>query len=158
MAAAAVASASASAAAIASKGIPVFAWKGMSQGEYLWCIEQTLKGPDGWFPNMILENWINYHWWKDGYEKRIEDIELALEYYKKHEDVFDSTKFNSLTLELQGYIDGSGRNKGESMSMGWGYNLEVVDITGDVVLAKITSKRNPYLKVRKGDKVRLVFD
>jgi len=108
--------------------------------------------------NMILENWINYHWWKDGYEKRIEDIELALEYYKKHEDVFDSTQFNSLTLELQGYIDGSGRNKGESMSMGWGYNLEVVDITGDVVLAKITSKRNPYLKVRKGDKVRLVFD
>ena len=44
------------------------------------------------------------------------------------------------------------------MSMGWGYNLEVVDITGDVVLAKITSKRHPYLKVRKGDKVRLVFD
>ena len=108
--------------------------------------------------NMILENWINYHWLKDGYEKRIEDIELALEYYKKHEDVFDSTQFNSLTAELQSYVDGSGRNKGESMSMGWGYNLEVVDITGGAVLAKITSKRNPYLKVRKGDKIRLVFD
>ena len=44
------------AAAIASKGIPVFAWKGMNEEEYWWCIEQTLKGPDGWLPNMILDD------------------------------------------------------------------------------------------------------
>ena len=44
------------AAAIASKGIPVFAWKGMNEEEYWWCIEQTLKGPDGWTPNMILDD------------------------------------------------------------------------------------------------------
>ncbi len=44
------------AAAIASKNIPVFAWKGMSEEEFWWCIEQTLTGPDGWKPNMILDD------------------------------------------------------------------------------------------------------
>ena len=44
------------AAAIASKNIPVFAWKGMSEEEFWWCIEQTLAGPDGWKPNMILDD------------------------------------------------------------------------------------------------------
>ena len=44
------------AAAIASKGIPVFAWKGMDEEEFWWCIEKTLSGPDGWKPNMILDD------------------------------------------------------------------------------------------------------
>ena len=44
------------AAAIASKNIPVFAWKGMSDEDFWWCIEQTLTGPDGWKPNMILDD------------------------------------------------------------------------------------------------------
>ena len=44
------------AAAIASKGIPVFAWKGMTEEEFWWCIEKTLEGPDGWKPNMILDD------------------------------------------------------------------------------------------------------
>ncbi|WP_298161927.1 adenosylhomocysteinase [Acidocella sp.] len=44
------------AAAIAAAGIPVFAWKGMSEEEFWWCIEQTLRGPDGWTPNMILDD------------------------------------------------------------------------------------------------------
>jgi adenosylhomocysteinase len=44
------------AAAIAAKGIPVFAWKGETETEYEWCIEQTLRGPDGWAPNMILDD------------------------------------------------------------------------------------------------------
>ena len=44
------------AAAIASKNIPVFAWKGMSDEEFWWCIEQTLTGPSGWKPNMILDD------------------------------------------------------------------------------------------------------
>ena len=44
------------AAAIASKNIPVFAWKGMTDEEFWWCIEQTLTGPDGWKPNMILDD------------------------------------------------------------------------------------------------------
>jgi adenosylhomocysteinase len=44
------------AAAIAARGIPVFAWKGETEEEYEWCIEQTLRGPDGWTPNMVLDD------------------------------------------------------------------------------------------------------
>ena len=44
------------AATIASKGISVFAWKGMSEEEFWWCIEQTLKSLNGWKPNMILDD------------------------------------------------------------------------------------------------------
>ncbi len=44
------------AAAIAAAGIPVFAWKGMNEEEYWDCIEQTLKGPGGWAPNMLLDD------------------------------------------------------------------------------------------------------
>lgn len=44
------------AAAIAAAGIPVFAWKGMNEEEFWWCIEQTVRGPDGWTPNLILDD------------------------------------------------------------------------------------------------------
>lgn len=44
------------AAAIAAAGIPVFAWKGETEEEFNWCIEQTIHGPDGWVPNMILDD------------------------------------------------------------------------------------------------------
>ncbi|MCG6658897.1 adenosylhomocysteinase [Halomonas campisalis] len=44
------------AAAIAAAGIPVFAWKGESEEEFWWCIEQTVEGPDGWTPNLVLDD------------------------------------------------------------------------------------------------------
>ena len=44
------------AAAVAAAGIPVFAWKGETDEEFWWCIEQTLEGPNGWKPNMILDD------------------------------------------------------------------------------------------------------
>ena len=44
------------AAAVAATGVPVFAWKGETDEEFWWCIEQTLKGPDGWTPNLILDD------------------------------------------------------------------------------------------------------
>lgn len=44
------------AAAIAAAEIPVFAWKGETEEEFWWCIEQTLTGPGGWKPNMILDD------------------------------------------------------------------------------------------------------
>jgi adenosylhomocysteinase len=44
------------AAATAALGIPVFAWKGETEEEFEWCIEQTLRGPNGWMPNMILDD------------------------------------------------------------------------------------------------------
>ncbi|MBF0393903.1 MAG: adenosylhomocysteinase [Alphaproteobacteria bacterium] len=44
------------AAGIAAANIPVFAWKGESEEEFWWCIEQTIRGPGGWTPNMILDD------------------------------------------------------------------------------------------------------
>jgi adenosylhomocysteinase len=45
------------AAAIAARGIPVFAWKGETEEEFWWCIEQTLRSPDGrWTPNLVLDD------------------------------------------------------------------------------------------------------
>ena len=44
------------AAAIAATGVPVFAWKGMSEEEFNWCIEQTLVFDDGKPLNMILDD------------------------------------------------------------------------------------------------------
>lgn len=44
------------AAAIAAAGIPVFAWKGETEEEYVWCIEQTIEGKKDWVPNMILDD------------------------------------------------------------------------------------------------------
>jgi len=44
------------AAAMAAAEIPVFAWKGETEEEAEWCIEQTIVGPDGWRPNVILDD------------------------------------------------------------------------------------------------------
>ena len=44
------------AAAIAVTGVPVFAWKEETEDEYWWCVEQTLTGPDGWRPNILLDD------------------------------------------------------------------------------------------------------
>ncbi len=44
------------AAAMAAVGVPVFAWKGETEDEAWWCIEQTIFGPNGWRPNMILDD------------------------------------------------------------------------------------------------------
>ena len=44
------------AAAIAAKGIPVFAWKGETEEEYWWCIEQTINGKKDWKPNLFLDD------------------------------------------------------------------------------------------------------
>lgn len=44
------------AAAMAAQNIPVFAWKGESEEEYWWCIEQTINGPNNWQPNLLLDD------------------------------------------------------------------------------------------------------
>jgi adenosylhomocysteinase len=44
------------ASAIAKAGIPVFAWKGETEEEYLWCIKQTIEGKKDWKANMLLDD------------------------------------------------------------------------------------------------------
>ena len=44
------------AASMAKAGVPVFAWKGETEEDYGWCVEQTIIGPDGWRPNLLLDD------------------------------------------------------------------------------------------------------
>ncbi len=44
------------AAAVAAVGVPVFAWKGETEEEFWWCIDQSIFGPDGWRPNLLLDD------------------------------------------------------------------------------------------------------
>ena len=44
------------ASAMAAAGVPVFAWKGMSEEEFWWAIDQTIFGPNGWRPNLLLDD------------------------------------------------------------------------------------------------------
>jgi adenosylhomocysteinase len=44
------------AAAIAATGVPVFAWKGETEEEYETCVKQTITGPNGWTPNILLDD------------------------------------------------------------------------------------------------------
>ncbi len=44
------------AAAIAIQGIPVFAWKNETEQEAIWCIKQTIFGPNDWHPNLIMDD------------------------------------------------------------------------------------------------------
>ena len=44
------------AAAVAAAGVPVFAWKGLSEEEYWSCIDSTLRGPDGWRPDLAIDD------------------------------------------------------------------------------------------------------
>ncbi|MGR9099869.1 MAG: adenosylhomocysteinase [Gammaproteobacteria bacterium] len=64
------------AAAIAATGVPVFAWKGETEEEAWWCIDQTIVGPNGWRPNMLLD---------DGGD-------LTLVMHEKYSDLMDGVK------------------------------------------------------------------
>ena len=44
------------AAAIAKAGTPVYAWKGETEEEYIWCIKKTIEGKKDWKPNMLLDD------------------------------------------------------------------------------------------------------
>ena len=44
------------AAAIAATGVPVYAWKGETEEEFWWCIERSIEGPDGWQPDLLLDD------------------------------------------------------------------------------------------------------
>ena len=44
------------AAAMAARGVPVFAWKGETEEEYIWCIKQTIEAKKNWKPNMLLDD------------------------------------------------------------------------------------------------------
>tara|TARA_R110002126_G_scaffold61725_3_gene159525 strand:+ start:7878 stop:9188 length:1311 start_codon:yes stop_codon:yes gene_type:complete len=44
------------AAAMAKAGVSVFAWKGETEEDYIWCVKQTIQGPNNWSPNLLLDD------------------------------------------------------------------------------------------------------
>jgi adenosylhomocysteinase len=63
------------AAALAEQGVPVYAWKGETEAEYWWCIEQTISGKEGWTPNMVLDDGHDLTWYiHTNYPNLLEDI------------------------------------------------------------------------------------
>lgn len=63
------------AAAIAKAGVPVFAWKGESEKEYWWCVDQTLKFKGGKGPNMLLDDGGDLtKWVHDKHPKLLDEI------------------------------------------------------------------------------------
>lgn len=65
------------AAAIAAAGTPVFAWKGETEEEYMWCLEQTCRDPNGelWDANMILDDGGDLTWYiHDTYPQMLDKI------------------------------------------------------------------------------------
>ena len=108
--------------------------------------------------NVTLAHRVMYVWIEDGYEKRIEDIELGLEYYQNYPEKLDSTKYQQLLIELKGLKDGTDRNRGERSGLGVVYTLDIIDVIDNVVVAKIISKNPPYTKVRLRDKIKIKYD
>jgi hypothetical protein len=108
--------------------------------------------------NVTLIHRSEYVYIEDGYEKRIEDIEVGLKYYQNNPDKFDSTKYQQLSSELKGLKDGTDRNRGERAKGRTVYTLDIIDVIDNMVIAKIISKDPPYWKVRIKDIIEIRTD
>ena len=152
------------AAAIAAEGIPVFAWKGETEEEYWWCIEQTLKwtGNDG--PNLILDDGGDLTWYvHEKYPELLENIlglseetttgvhrlhqmarknELKIPAYNVNDSVTKS-KFDNLYGCRESLIDGIKRAT-DVMIAG---KIAVVAGFGDVGKGSAASLRNQGARV-----------
>ena len=152
------------AAAIAAEGIPVFAWKGETEEEYWWCIEQTLKwtGNDG--PNLILDDGGDLTWYvHENYPELLENIfglseetttgvhrlhqmarknELKIPAYNVNDSVTKS-KFDNLYGCRESLIDGIKRAT-DVMIAG---KIAVVAGFGDVGKGSAASLRNQGARV-----------
>ena len=152
------------ASAIAAEGIPVFAWKGETEEEYWWCIEQTLKwtGNDG--PNLILDDGGDLTWYvHENYPELLENIfglseetttgvhrlhqmarknELKIPAYNVNDSVTKS-KFDNLYGCRESLIDGIKRAT-DVMIAG---KIAVVAGFGDVGKGSTASLRNQGARV-----------
>ena len=152
------------ASAIAAEGIPVFAWKGETEEEYWWCIEQTLKwtGNDG--PNLILDDGGDLTWYvHEKYPELLENIlglseetttgvhrlhqmarknELKIPAYNVNDSVTKS-KFDNLYGCRESLIDGIKRAT-DVMIAG---KIAVVAGFGDVGKGSAASLRNQGARV-----------
>ena len=152
------------AAAIAAAGIPVFAWKGETEEEYWWCIEQTLKWDGNEGPNLILDDGGDLTWYvHDKYPQLLDNImglseetttgvhrlhqmarknELKVPAYNVNDSVTKS-KFDNLYGCRESLVDGIKRAT-DVMIAG---KLAVVAGYGDVGKGSAASLRNQGARV-----------
>ena len=152
------------AAAIAAAGIPVFAWKGETEEEYWWCIEQTLKWEENEGPNLLLDDGGDLTWYvHDKYPQLLDNImglseetttgvhrlhqmarknELKVPAYNVNDSVTKS-KFDNLYGCRESLVDGIKRAT-DVMIAG---KLAVVAGYGDVGKGSAASLRNQGARV-----------
>ena len=152
------------AAAIAAAGIPVFAWKGETEEEYWWCIEQTLKWEGNEWPNLLLDDGGDLTWYvHDKYPQLLDNImglseetttgvhrlhqmarknELKVPAYNVNDSVTKS-KFDNLYGCRESLVDGIKRAT-DVMIAG---KLAVVAGYGDVGKGSAASLRNQGARV-----------
>ena len=152
------------AAAIAAAGIPVFAWKGETEEEYWWCIEQTLKWDGNEGPNLLLDDGGDLTWYvHDKYPQLLDNImglseetttgvhrlhqmarknELKVPAYNVNDSVTKS-KFDNLYGCRESLVDGIKRAT-DVMIAG---KLAVVAGYGDVGKGSAASLRNQGARV-----------
>jgi len=152
------------AAAIAAAGIPVFAWKGETEEEYWWCIEQTLKWEGNEGPNLLLDDGGDLTWYvHDKYPQLLDKImglseetttgvhrlhqmarknELKVPAYNVNDSVTKS-KFDNLYGCRESLVDGIKRAT-DVMIAG---KLAVVAGYGDVGKGSAASLRNQGARV-----------
>ncbi|MGA0294310.1 MAG: adenosylhomocysteinase [bacterium] len=152
------------AAAIAAAGIPVFAWKGETEEEYWWCIEQTLKWEGNEGPNLLLDDGGDLTWYvHDKYPQLLDNImglseetttgvhrlhqmarknELKVPAYNVNDSVTKS-KFDNLYGCRESLVDGIKRAT-DVMIAG---KLAVVAGYGDVGKGSAASLRNQGARV-----------
>ena len=152
------------AAAIAAAGIPVFAWKGETEEEYWWCIEQTLRWDGNEGPNLLLDDGGDLTWYvHDKYPQLLDNImglseetttgvhrlhqmarknELKVPAYNVNDSVTKS-KFDNLYGCRESLVDGIKRAT-DVMIAG---KLAVVAGYGDVGKGSAASLRNQGARV-----------
>ena len=152
------------AAAIAAAGIPVFAWKGETEEEYWWCIEQTLKWEGNEGPNLLLDDGGDLTWYvHDKYPQLLDNImglseETTTGVHRLHQmarknelkvpaynvnDAVTKSKFDNLYGCRESLVDGIKRAT-DVMIAG---KLAVVAGYGDVGKGSAASLRNQGARV-----------
>jgi adenosylhomocysteinase len=145
------------AAAIAAAGTPVFAWKGMNEEEFWWCIEQTVRGPDGWTPNMILDDGGDVtQLLHDKYPEMLNDIKgLSEETTTGVHRLWDMAKAGTLKVPAINVNDSVTKSKFDNL---YGCRESLVDAIRrgtDVMMAGKVAVVNGFGDVGKGSAASL---
>ena len=145
------------AAAVAAVGAPIFAWKGETEEEFLWCIEQSIIGPDGWRPNLILDDGGDLtQIMHEKYPELLNDVRgLSEETTTGVHRLYEMVKNNTLKVPAINVNDSVTKSKFDNL---YGCRESLVDgikRATDVMLAGKIAVVNGYGDVGKGCAVSL---